>query len=725
MKQHSASLAGACIVAATFGATVAAAAAPDTGQNELATVEVSATRLLSVPDIDVPAAISTVQANPDSDRTQTNMTELLAGLPGVTALDRQNYAQDTQLSIRGNGSRSTFGVRGLRLYADGIPASMPDGQGQLSNFNVMGADTVQVLRGPFSALYGNSSGGVVQMWSSPGTPEPSARVRATYGSFDTRSFGAQGLGTLGAVDYDLVGSRFQTDGYRDHSAARRDSANLRLGVDAGENRSLTLVANYVDIPEAQDTLGLTPALWWADPRQTASVATQYNTRKSVEQLQGGAIFEQTIGSGTLRVMGYDGNRQVTQFLAIMPTVQANPLHSGGVVDLDGDYRGGDARWSWAGKLAGRPLEFTVGSSYDWQNQQRRGYEDYTGPASNSCSGATVCGVQGRLRRDESDTVDSFDQFAQVWWQFAGQWSTLAGLRHSEVKFSSTDHYIATGNPDDSGGRNYHDTTAVGGVEFSALQTLRFYASTGDGFETPTFNELAYRCDGGAGLAFYLKPEQSRNYELGGKWRPADGVALDAALFQGDTRDELVVGKNSGGRSCYNNVDRTRRQGIELSGQLPLAHDLHLEGSYTFLSAQFRSAYQSCPGTPCTVPVAVPAGAQIPGVPRHQGRLRLAWTPGAWNAGLEFTASSPIVVTDNSASAIASYGTDRAPGYALWNLDAGHDWQLPHSDLRAFVRVDNLFDRDYVGSVIVNEGNGRFFESGPERSLTAGLQWHWK
>ncbi len=727
MKQYSAGLfIGACI-AGMAGSAVAQE--PEPATQELATVEVSATRLRNVADIDVPASISTVHVDADSNRNQTNVTEVLAGLPGVTALDRQNYAQDTQLSIRGNGSRSTFGVRGLRLYVDGIPASMPDGQGQLSHFNLMGGDTVQVLRGPFSALYGNSSGGVIQMWSSPGTEETSARLRATYGSFDTRSYGAQGLGTAGPVDYNLSLSRFDTDGYRDHSAARRDSANLRLGIDVGADRTLALVANYVDIPEAQDTLGLPPDQWRADPKQAIVQATQFNTRKSVEQFQGGAIFEQRLGDSSLRAMAYAGNRQVTQYLAIPAATQTNALHSGGVVDLNGDYHGGDLRWSWSGAFIGRPLEFTLGTNYDAQNQLRRGYENYTGPTANP----TALGVRGNLRRDENDDVDNFDQFAQVWWQFADRWSVLAGARHTRVKFESDDHYIrgqatpqtTDDNPDDSGSKSYGDSTVVGGLMFRALDTLRLYASVGDGFETPTFNELAYRADGGAGFAFNLLPEQSHNYELGTKWRPAGGIEVDAALFRTNTHDELVVARNAGGRSSYRNVDSSRRQGFETSVKWPLIAHLQLEASYTLLDAEFRSAYQSCPGTPCTTPVNVPAGSRVPGVPKEQGRLRLAWTPGQFSSAIEFVGSTPIVVTDNSQTAINTYGTDRAPGYGLFNVDAGYDWRLTDNQLRVFVRIDNLLDRKYVGSVIVNEANSRFFESGPERSVMAGLQWRWR
>lgn len=679
-------------------------------EEELAPVEVSATRLRSVADFDVPASVNTVALDPDNNRLQTNVTEMLAGLPGVTALDRQNYAQDTQLSIRGFGSRASFGVRGLRLYADGIPASMPDGQGQLSHFSVIGADNMQVMRGPFSALYGNSSGGVVQIWSRAGTPEPSARLRGTWGSYDTMTLGAQALGTSGPLDYNLAVSRFDTDGYRDHSAARRDSANARLGLDLGTGQSLSLVVNYVDIPEAQDVLGVTPDEWRADPRYTHPRAIEFNTRKSVEQLQGGAIYEHDFGAAhTLRALVYAGNREVTQYLPIPVGPQGSPTHAGGVIDLDGDYDGADLRWSFVGALGSRPLEITVGTNLDRQNQLRRGYENFIG---------STLGVRGNLRRDETNRTRNFDQFAQGFLEVSDRWAVLAGMRHSEVRFRSIDRYIVGANPDDSGTRRYSDTTLVGGLMYSPNETLRLYASTGDGFETPTFNEISYRADGGAGLAFDLDSARSRNFEVGAKWRAAGGVALDAALFRVTTDDELVVARNTGGRSSYANVDRTRRQGFEAALLVPLPSDLSLQASYTLLEAEFRSDYLICSGTPCTTPnLTVPAGSRIPGVPRHQGFLSLRWAPGSWSAALEFEARSDMVVNDT-----ASF---HAPGFGLWHAEVGRDWQLGDNRLRSFARVENLLDKTYVGSVIVNEGNSRYFEAGPERAAMFGLQWSWR
>jgi iron complex outermembrane receptor protein len=680
-------------------------------QPELETIVVSATRLRSVADVDVPASVSTIELSAASNRSQSSPTELLGGIPGVTALDRQNYAQDTQLSIRGYGARATFGVRGIRLYADGVPASMPDGQGQLSHFSTLGADRIQVMRGPFSALYGNSSGGVVQMWSRAGEPEGPTRLRGTYGSYASRTIGAQTLGAAGPVDYNLALSRFETDGYRDHSAARRDSVNARLGFDLGPTRQLVVVGNYVDIPEAQDPLGLTRIDWNADPRQVVPAALQFNTRKSVEQLQGGIVFQQRLGeTQTVHVMGYAGNRKAMQVLGIPTGPQLAATHAGGVIDLDTDYRGLDLRWSTQGELAGRAYEFTMGLNADEQSQLRRGYQNFIG---------TTLGVRGALRRDETDDASNSDQFAQFWWQFAPRWSVLAGVRRSDVHFRATDRYIVLpGNGDDSGARRYSSTMPVAGLMFRPAESLRLYVSAGQGFETPTLNEISYRANGQSGLALNLDPARSDNYELGLKWHPPSGLQVEAALFRSSTLDELAVARNTGGRSSFQNIDRTRRQGFEVSADLPLPHSLQLSASFTALSAQFRSDFLVCVVAGCTVPnVPVTAGSRIPGVAKRQGELRLEWNPAGWSAAVELTGISSLVVNDTA--------TESAPGHGVVNLEAGHDISVGRATVRAFARIENLLDKRYIGSVIVNEGNQRFYESGTERSAMLGFQWQWR
>ncbi|MGY1410867.1 TonB-dependent receptor family protein [Luteimonas sp. A611] len=697
---------------ATLSAACAPALSADDALNPvtLDRIEVTATRLQHVAPFDVPASFDRIVLDGSEARAGTSVSEALSGVAGLAARERQNFAQDTQLSIRGFGARSTFGVRGLRLYADGIPATMPDGQGQVSHFVMAGAERIEVLRGPFSALHGNSSGGVVQIFSAEGESPTRGHLQASAGRDSSRAASASLRGANDTLGYALAASHFETDGWRDHSAARRSWLNLKLHAELPREGRLLLVGNHFDAPDALDPLGLDWGQVQDDPRQATSVATQYRTRKSASQDQLGLRWEQPLGGGhAIEAMGYGGRRSIEQFLSVPVGAQGNPLSSGGVIDLDNDYGGLDLRWRWAGSLAGRALEFTAGGNADRQRQHRRGYENFVGD---------TLGVRGTLRRDERNRVDNRDLYAQAWWQFADRWSLLAGARRSQLRFRSNDGYVTAANPDDSGRVDYAETTPVLGITFAPASDLRVYASAGRGFETPTFNELGYRADGGAGLAFDLAPATSRNIELGAKWRNDAGAHVEAALFRADTDDELAVARNVGGRSSYRNVGRARREGAELSAGLPLGEAWSLRLAWTWLDAHFSDSFPICTGAGCTDPsVLVPAGTAIPGTARQQGHARLQWQPRDWTFALEATASSSISVSDT--------GARSAPGHVLAHLEAARSWNTAHGRLRGFARIDNLADRHHVGSVIVNEGNGRYYEPGPGRGVLLGLRWDWQ
>jgi iron complex outermembrane receptor protein len=400
-------------------------------------------------------------------------------------------------------------------------------------------------------------------------------------------------------------------------------------------------------------------------------------------------------------MGYAGRRSVDQVLSIPPVAQQSPLSAGGVIGLQGGYGGADARWTHRGQALGRPLEAVLGASWDAQDQHRRGYENFAGDR---------LGVAGAPRR-----VQAFDQYAQLYWRLAARWSLLLGARHSAVAFRARDRYVTATNPDDSGQVRYHAITPVAGVVYRPGAQVRLYASYGEGFETPTFNELGYRRDGGAGLAFDLAPVRSRNEELGLKWQPHDGPAIELALFRADSRDELAVASNHDGRSTYRNVGRSRRQGAELAVDGDLGAGWRLRLAMTWLDARFRSGFLACAGTPCLVPdLPVPAGTRIPGVPRRYGSLRLERGGElGWRGGIELDGAGAVPVDDRNSA--------MAPGFLRTGLDLGYGVALGRTRLHLSARVDNLFDRRIVGSVIVNDGNGRYYEPAPGRSMSLGLR----
>jgi iron complex outermembrane receptor protein len=673
-------------------------------------VTITATRI-ATPAIDVPASIDRVALDPEADdRAGINISEALGTVPGLLARDRQNYAQDVQVSVRGFGARSTFGIRGVRLYVDGIPATMPDGQGQITNVDLNSATSIEVLRGPFSALYGNSSGGVLQVFTEDGAGAPRLSLGVGAGSYGQWRYDGKLTGASGPFSYVVSGSHFETDGYRDHSAAERSIGNAKLRLRFDEDSSLTLVANAVDLPRAQDPLGLTRAEYEADPRGVDPAAIQFDTRKTTSQNQLGATYERRLdAANTLSLMLYGGHRATEQFQAIPVAAQINPLSPGGVIQLGRDYAGTDVRWTWRAAVAQQPLSVVGGVALDDLNEHRLGYQNFVGTGPDQ-----VLGVQGALRRDEINKVDDLDPYLQAEWHPAPDWTLDAGVRRSSVSFVSTDHYVTPTNPDDSGRVSYAATLPVIGAVWAPMPALRVYATAGRGFETPTLNELAYRPNGESGLNFDLRPSRSDNLEAGVKGQAGQLGEWSAAIFGIHTRDEIVTLSNVGGRATYQNVAATRRLGAELSWDTHVWSDLLVSAAYTWLDARYSEAFLTCTTTPCPAPnVPVAADSRIPGVARHVLDATLDWAPPhGWRAGVEGRYVSSVFVNDTN--------SDAAPGYIVASLHAGYAIELRGWSVSAFARVDNLFDKQYIGSVIVNEGNARYFEPAPGRNWFAGV-----
>lgn len=659
--------------------------------------------------LETPASVSIVSGGEMRNaRLGVNLSESLGRVPGLQIQNRENYAQDLQVSLRGFGARSTFGVRGVRLYVDGIPGTMPDGQGQTSNIDIASIDRIEVLRGPYSALYGNSSGGVIQVFTEDGRLPPDLTGTFGTGSYGSWRYGAKmrGLMSLGQTDLDYVVSvnRYTTEGFREHSGARRNLGNAKLGLQFDDDTRLTIIANYVNV-KADDPLGLSRADFDNDPESAVPNAATYNTRKSVEQTQGGLVFEKRLDGGNeLRAMAYVGRRDTVQYLAIPPTAQRNPQHGGGVIDLARTYAGADIRWTFRRELGGRPLTVVAGLAYDELREDRRGYENFVG---------SELGVKGALRRNERNKVWNVDPYIQASWEFLPRWTLDAGLRHSRIRFDSRDRYVTPGNGDDSGDASYSEWLPVGSLRYSPSRDLSFYVSAGRGFETPTFNEISYRNDGLPGLNFDLLPSVNTSVELGAKARVAGGL-FTAAVYQIDTRDEIVAADATFGRTTYQNAGRTRRQGFELSWAGELAQNLKAQLAYGWVDAKYRD---DCATASCLDPASpdkhLRAGNRIPGVARNAFYASLDWLPDeGFRAGIDGRYLSKIYVNDGN--------TESAPSYFVAGAYMGYVWRSGSWRIASHVRVDNLFDRRYAGSVIVNEGNLRYYEPAPGRNWSAGI-----
>jgi iron complex outermembrane recepter protein len=652
---------------------------------------------------DLAAAVDVVNAGQIQDaQLRVNASESLNSVPGIVVQNRQNYAQDLQISSRGFGARSAFGVRGVRLLTDGIPATMPDGQGQAATFNLDMAERIEVLRGPFSALYGNHSGGVVQLFTRDPHGRPSIEVSTAAGSDGIRKTDVNAEGMAGPVGFLIDASRFETNGYRQHSAAMREQGYAKLVTRPDSDSRVTVIANALHQPDTQDPLGVSWATYQRDPRacevdrsDTQSparcYADRYNTRKSNDHKQIGLAYERRFGQDSLHLTVYGGNRSVIQYQSFSKAFQAPASHSGGVIDFDRDFDGIDINWQDHRGFAGGTLRTTIGLEYGASTDDRKGFENFIGNQS---------GVKGSLRRDETDDLRTLDPYAQTEWE-RGRWILTAGLRHTRLAIDVHDRFLSNGN--DSGSVTYQRSTPLVSALYKLAPTLNVYASAARGFETPTLNELFYSGSGG-GFNFALRPSTSINVETGAKAILPGHVRADVAIFQTRTQGELVVDGSSGGRTSYRNAGRTLRQGLELSVRAGADSGWNGRLAATVLRAVYDDSFGS-----------VPAGSRLPGVPNASLYGDLGWRDeaGRVDAALETFASAKAYPDDaNLAQA--------APGYAIFNARVQTHQQFGEWSVKEFARLNNLFDRTYVGSLIVGESNQRYYEPAPGRNWVIGL-----
>lgn len=673
--------------------------------------------------LDAPASVHVLEGQAIQNAgPQVNLSEVLSQVPGVVALNRNNYAQDVQISIRGFGARAPFGLRGIRLITDGIPATIPDGQGQASTVSLTSAHRIEVLTGPLAQLYGNSAGGVIQTTTREAGLQPEVNAQIGIGSDGLRRNDWQASGRIGNVGLVADYSTFHTDGYRANSSAERKQFNGVLTADLQEGTRLKLIANAFDMPYAMDPLGLTAAQISANPQQAGTNAVVNRTRKMVSQNQLGAVLEHRL-SDALRLQAriYTGTRDNLQY-------QASSSTAGSWVGLAREFKGVGLQLGGKSRTdAGDKIDWTVGVDADQSGEQRQG-------------GATSAGDKvGGLSRNEYNQASNRDLFAQVNWHLpnlsGSPWTLTAGVRRSSVDLKSRDDMpVTVTDPNGSGAVNYVATSPVLGATWHASERLNVYANWGRGFETPTLAEAAYALTGAGNSRSVvgqfnpnLLASQSQHKEVGVKWTPSKGMRLDAAVFHIQTEREIVTALSDAGKTAYVNAAQTLRQGMELSWRAQLAEQWRAQVSGTWLDATYSSAFTTTAKVGTNyVDKTVAAGKSMPGIPAQQLFASVQWAaqgfttatgavPLGTQASLDWVARSRIWASDSN-DPVAS-----AAGYGVLNAKIHHRWRVGPGRVELYAGIDNLLDRRYVGSLIVNQASAQFFEPGLPRNIIGGVK----
>ena len=628
-----------------------------------------------------PASVTRVDTTQQLPSLNIDAGDMLEGIPGIQADSRYNYAQDTRLVIRGFGARAAFGVRGLQLNIDGIPLSMPDGQAQTSSIMLDDIASIEVLRGPLAVLYGNAGGGVVE-WQSQ-APMSSQIALSTQQSADNlQRYGADLQYAGEQHQLKLMATDFKTDGPRPHNRAERQQQALRWYMTLSDNQQLVLRYDNNYAPLLQDPSALTPADWLADPTQTVQRAIDFDTRKRIHHRQGSLSWRYETDHQNYRLSAWQGDRDIVQFL---PFSGADLTSSGAVIDLSRQFEGLHAFAQWQ---LSEQLDISGGWMHESQQDHRFGLVNDNGS-------------RGELRRDEFNHIDSQSLYLRSDWQLADNWQVNAGIRYNELDYRVMDYYISPANPDDSGGKTFDELSAAAAVTWQLSETISSYLSYGEGFETPTLTELAYR-NQGSGLNTELMPSTNKQLEAGLKAYIAENWRLGLSVFDIRSDNEILVDQSNDGRTTYRNAAKTAREGLELSLRGSLINDrLDAWVSYTHLSATFEAGELT--------------GNQLPGVAKNQwyGRINYA-LPQQWQVQVSARYRDSAYSSDNNQV--------KAPSYTLFDAAVRKSWQWGEHQLEGWLLLDNITDKAYVGSVVVNQGSGRSFEPGTGRQLSVGLEW---
>ena len=648
-------------------------------ENRLDEIIVSATRLETTV-LHAARSISVVdQQHIQNGMQQLSLDESLAGVPGLYMQNRYNLAQDLRISLRGFGARSAFGIRGIKIIVDGIPETLPDGQAGVDSIDLGSTNSIQVLRGPSSFLYGNASGGVIMIESESGSRPSFIESNLAVGGLGFQKYQLKASGAAGKFDYLANIATQKLDGYRQHSASKGTLLNGRFVYRINTDDSLTLVVNSSDQPRAQDPGGITATQVELDRKSARAANLLYDAGEALDQQRVGVVYKRDRAAGRFSIRNYYVWRDFSNKL---------PFESGGVVDLDRFFYGFGASYTF-GNVVPEQLELLLGFDIDRQNDNRKRFDN-------------ELGAIGSLTLDQREKVGGNGLFVQSAYEFNEHWDITAGLRYDSIDFDVSDHYMEDG--DDSGAIEFDQLSFSIGVNRNFEQGVLF-ATIGSSFETPTTTELA-NPDGSGGFNQSLQPQTALNYEVGFKTGTAR-VFFEVAAFHIDLKDELVPYELPGspGRTFYNNAGKSTRNGIESFVSWASLGGFGIDVSLTWSDFKFDD-FVDDNGLNFS-------GSKLPGVPDIFGHLSLNYKNSKGFSVVFETSYSGSLLANNANSV-------KVPDYLVSGLRVNYEIRKGQLLWRPYIGINNIFDKQYNSNIRINALGGRYYEPAPERNIYTGI-----
>lgn len=651
---------------------------------ELPPIEVTSTRVEK--EINkVPFSISLI----DKDQIQLGkqaitLDESLNKIPGVYVQNRYNFAQDQRISIRGFGSRAAFGVRGIKIIYDGIPLTLPDGQSQTDSLDLSSAERIEVIRGPVSALYGNSSGGVISIFSETGDEKPFVEIKPLFGSFGLFKFNAKTGGKFKEFNYLINISRLNYDGFRDHSKTENIQLNSNFNYLLGNNSDITVVLNFIDAPTAKDPGSLTKEQINQDRNQAAAGNLASNSGEQVKQLRFGLRFNSYINDNNqVEALTYIITRDFEQRLPF------------GIISFDRVFLGGGLKYILTNKLFNHNNRLIIGTDIEHQDDDRLNFsftDDFK---------------KDSITLDQTEQVFNLGIYLQNEFSLLDNLELSLGLRYDYYNFSVDDFLINDNNSDQSGSRSFSQLNPKVGIMYSPADSVNLYGNFSTSFQTPTTTEFINNPDGSGGLNPDLDPQETIGYEIGAKGVIQNNLQYDLALFYADIDGQLIPFEVEGfaGREFFRNAGKSRQYGLELLLDYLITKYVNISFSYTYLNFEFRDF---------RIENEIFDGNDVPGIPDHQIFANILYKSDiGFYGGADLLYVSDFFVNDSN--------SEKNGSYTVLNLRTGFERSFYNKiRLNTFLGLNNILDEKYNSSVRVNAFGDRFFEPAPQFNLFGGF-----
>ncbi len=647
--------------------------------------------------------------------------DLFRFVPGVIADDRNNLSEGDRISIRGIGSRSQFGVRGIKILLDGIPLTFPDGQSQLNNLDFNSIGQIQVIRGPSSFLYGNSAGGVIEIQSKD---IYSTKLKLTPG-FRIGSFGLQKYSFYGA---DKIGknmmmisiNKINYSGFRENSAASSTALNVISTQQFDNDLTLEGIFNYYNAPYLLNPSSLDKS----DAENNPSIARAYvknqGAGKSIKQGQAGATL----------TYKPDNLRKLEATVFGISRSMLNPI-PGRYINLNRISGGFRTDYSTYFKISNKIFDLLSGGDYEFQNDLRREYANNGVNNYNSLSkNEIIKGVAvGNILLNQREKVNGFGIFSRLGFSPFNKIYVTAGLRYDDYLFSVEDN-LKTGGIDNSGSISMNNLSRMAGITYRIGNNTQVYTNYSTSFQTPTTSELSNSPAGQSGFNMSLKPEQISNYELGIRGElSGNNLIYGISVYHLNIGRILISYQLPGSQSdqvFYRNSGSAVNNGVELNLNFMPDKNLNLSFAYTYMDFKFQNFIEVFQVNDIARAVQI-GGKRVPGIPPNNFSLGAVYS-----TGFGLTTQLTLNWTDKY---FANDVNGPEPGSLLNSSDyfnnaystADLEFVYNHSfylfDGKLYMGIINLFDTKHNGSIVPNAAAGRYFEPAAPRNWYGGLSFN--